>query len=87
MNLLLALRIFGPIAVVSFAERLGRPSVQVDWKLWALENQGLAAHPTSTSGTWSVTPAGCRMVDRHEVESVSAVARDGARACVGVSQA
>jgi hypothetical protein len=83
VNLLLALRIRGPITLAKLADKLGLTEVQLDWRLWELEGKGLAAHPTSSSGTWSVTELGRRCVDHHEVPEVSAVRRDGARACVG----
>lgn len=86
MNLLLALRICGPIDLVSFAARLGLSEVELDARLWKLESQGLANHPTWTTGTWSVTEKGRAEVDRHEVAEVSAVRRDEARACVGTSK-
>lgn len=84
MTILLAIRIFGPIAVEPLAARLGITEIQLDWRLWDLENNGLVAHPTSTAGPWSVTEKGRREVDHHEVEA--SVRRDEARACVGVSQ-
>lgn len=82
MNLLLNLRIYAPITLASLASKLGLTEVQLDWRLWELNNKGLASHPSSSDGTWSVTDAGRRMVDRHEV-AATGVRRDEARACVG----
>lgn len=84
MNTLLALRIFGPIDLASFAAKLGLTEIQLDWRLWELENQGLANYPTWITGAWSVTEKGRRMVDHHEAAEVNAVRRDESRACVGV---
>lgn len=53
MNILLALRLYGPISLVDFAAKLGQPTVRVDWQLWTLEGVGLAPH------------AGHRCVVRH----------------------
>lgn len=81
MNLLLALRIYGPISRVALADKLNRLPDDVGDEFYdTLKPAGLAAYDPRFS-TWSITEKGCREVDHHEV-AVS-VRRDEARACVG----
>ena len=81
MDLLTALRIFGPVNRWALVVKLGRTPEDITDEIYDhLKPAGLVAYDLST-GTWSVTELGRRMVDRHEVE-VSAMWWDKAWACV-----
>lgn len=83
MNVLLALRIHQPTTMLRLAGRLHRNPFFVNADLWTGVDRGLVV--VDKAWEWRLTSAGRRMVDHHEVE-VTAVRRDEAMACVGVSQ-
>lgn len=79
MTIILALRIFGPCDITKLAAATG-----LSWTAAGHEARALYARDlvVCNESGWSCSPAGCRLVDHHEVVGVS-VRRDEELACVG----